>query len=326
MRRSARSRRVPARYSPTLATAKSPLPLKSDTASKYVSKNMKSVNSGKTAAVKNISQPADSLSLGPQMASRASEVLSKYAKAGEPTIAEIFGANPNNLGGQENDAQMEEIDVTGDEEPSKEPPSWIEAGPLVAKGAPSQATLKKCSGVPDLGFGDLMSQTAALPESSFPVNEPIIEGARHPLNKTPQKTLAPQKKKLIQQHLILLLHAYKCDRAAATKLPCPVPFCSVMKKVQAHMRECTDGYNCSAPFCSSSRRIMCHWKLCKTPDCVVCSRLKCIAMNKRKKALERLKALGQMQQAANQASGSNSDAKSTSRAAQGKPTPLVNAA
>ena len=77
-------------------------------------------------------------------------------------------------------------------------------------------------------------------------------------------------------------------------LQCPVPFCSVMKKVQAHMRICTDGYNCAAPFCSSSRRIMCHWKHCKTPDCVVCSRLKCLAMHKRKKELEKMKAMGEV--------------------------------
>lgn len=37
---------------------------------------------------------------------------------------------------------------------------------------------------------------------------------------------------------------------------------------------------------------MCHWKHCKTPDCVVCSRLKCLAMHKRKKELEKIKAMG----------------------------------
>ncbi|XP_026272662.1 histone acetyltransferase p300 [Frankliniella occidentalis] len=325
MRRSDRSRRVPARYSPTLAAVKTLLPQKSGIVSKYKSKNIKSVNPGKTAAVKTT---AELSSQGSPMAHRSSEILSKYAKPGEPSIAEIFGANPDSGSGQDNDAQMEEIDVTGEEEPTKEPPSWIEAGPLEAKAAPSQAKVKKCTGIPRMGYGDLISQTAALPRSSYPILDTFIEGAATPGDKPGQKTLAPQKKKLIQQHLILLLHAFKCNRAASTKLPCPIPFCSVMKKVQSHMRQCTDGYNCSAPFCSSSRRIMCHWKQCKTPDCVVCSRLKCIYLNKRKKALERLKALG-MPLPVKQASGSNTDAtvaKVASPAAQGKPSPLVNAA
>lgn len=270
--------------------------------SRYMSQGFKTARLLRTAAVRTVSSAPESMSSS-HTTSHGYDVLSKYAKSSEPSIIEIFGASPEGGSIDVTAAQVDEIDVTGDGEQSKEPPSWIDAGPLEGKGAPypSKTDGTKFFGVPDMGFADILSESASLPQPGFPVSGgPVIEGASHPNNhnittKPPSKGLAPQKKKLIQQHLILLLHAYKCERAVVTKLPCPVPFCTVMKKVQAHMRMCTDGYNCVAPFCSSSRRIMCHWKHCKTPDCVVCSRLKCLAMHKRKKELEKMKAMGQVQ-------------------------------
>ncbi|XP_034244858.1 uncharacterized protein LOC117647269 isoform X2 [Thrips palmi] len=288
-------------YSPTSSNSTDAPPRKADIMSRYMSQGFKTARLLKTAAVKTVSLPPESMSSS-HNPSHGTDVLSKYAKSGEPSLFEIFGASPESGNMDVTTAQVDEIEVTGEGEQSKEPPSWIDAGHPEGKGAshPSRSDGAKWFGVPDMGFADILSESAALPLPAFPMSGgPIIEGASHDessiTTKPPSKGLAPQKKKLIQQHLILLLHAYKCERAVVTKLPCPVPFCSVMKKVQAHMRMCTDGYTCVAPFCSSSRRIMCHWKHCKTPDCVVCSRLKCIAMHKRQRELEKMKAMGQIQ-------------------------------
>lgn len=299
MRRSDRAKRLPARYSPS--TANMNPPQKIDLLARYMS-NLKDVSSMReTAAVKSsaaVSLPHKRPLEHPMECS----LLSKYAKSDDPSIVAIFGSSPDmQASASAQSSQIKQLDVTGNIEPSKEPPSWIEKGPMEAKGAPDQSNsiasrLANRFGLPgNVGFDDksLISQTATLPQSAYPVYDPIVEGACHPKNVT-LRMLSPQKRKLIQQHLILLLHSHKCDREEVTQLPCLVPFCAVMKKVQIHMRACMYGYSCDAPFCASSRRIMCHWKYCKTVDCVVCTRLRIILMNKRKREQERLQALAQV--------------------------------
>lgn len=88
-----------------------------------------------------------------------------------------------------------------------------------------------------------------------------------------------EKRRLIQQQLILLLHAYKCRNnqpqvnpdGTRVVVPCAVSHCATMKEVITHITQCQDGRNCTRQHCASSRQILTHWKNCVKPDCPVCS-------------------------------------------------------
>ena len=83
-----------------------------------------------------------------------------------------------------------------------------------------------------------------------------------------------EKVKNLRQHLLILLHAHKCQSKLDTE--CKVPFCATMRGVLEHMKSCrvVGQWQCPVQHCTSSCKILAHWKSCKKQSCHVCAPLK----------------------------------------------------
>lgn len=91
-----------------------------------------------------------------------------------------------------------------------------------------------------------------------------------------EDTKESEEVKLIQQQLVLLIHAYRCQmrqrecfKRGEGFQPCQIPNCRTMKNVLFHMVTC-HSHACLTPHCSSSKKTISHWKNCKLVDCPVC--------------------------------------------------------
>ena len=87
-----------------------------------------------------------------------------------------------------------------------------------------------------------------------------------------------ERRKLIRQQLMLLLHAHKCsmrDReqpnSERTQCYLDLPQCRTMKNVLNHMTTCQAGKACTVQHCSASRQILTHWKDCERLNCFLCA-------------------------------------------------------
>lgn len=79
--------------------------------------------------------------------------------------------------------------------------------------------------------------------------------------------------KIIQQHMVLLMHAYKCQKRQnehSNTIDCTVRHCKTLTEVLSHMANCKMEKDCLVDHCSTSRTLISHWKSCIRAECPIC--------------------------------------------------------
>ncbi|XP_076273560.1 uncharacterized protein LOC143204708 [Rhynchophorus ferrugineus] len=144
----------------------------------------------------------------------------------------------------------------------------------------------------DIGQTQPPAPTPTQPQSGVPsLSQP--EPQRSIQNRPVQRgasNLTPEKCRDIQQQLVLILHAQKCQMRESSQADngeswnCTLPRCKTMKNVLNHMTTCNAGRSCSVAQCSSSLHIIRHWRNCKRQDCLVCKPLLQASRNRNRNA------------------------------------------
>ncbi|XP_026285919.1 histone lysine acetyltransferase CREBBP isoform X1 [Frankliniella occidentalis] len=96
----------------------------------------------------------------------------------------------------------------------------------------------------------------------------VVQGAQNPGALGPPNPRA-EKRRFIQQHLVLILHAFQCRRKQLHEF-CQLPHCATFREVLGHMSTCQQDLACHFPHCTSSKQIYRHWKTCHRADCSIC--------------------------------------------------------